>query len=220
MKRNIILFDLDGTLTDPKQGITASVAYALKCYGIEVPDLDRLIPFIGPPLKDSFMEFYGFSEGQALEAVEKYREYFTPTGIFENRLYTGVPEMLAALKADNRKIMLATSKPEPFALRILEHFGLTEYFDFICGSELSGGRPAKADVIAHVLTCCNITELEEVIMVGDRRHDIEGAHKCGVQACGVLFGYGSREELEACGADFIAEDIAQLKDFLLKGDMV
>ena len=146
-----ILFDLDGTLTDPKEGITKSVQYALSAFGIEVTNLDELEPFIGPPLKDSFMEFYGMDEPTALRAIEKYRERFQDKGLFENRLYDGVPELLRKLKGNHKKVAIASSKPTVFVERILEYFDIRRYFDVVVGSELDGTRTEKSEVVAEAL---------------------------------------------------------------------
>lgn len=211
-----ILFDLDGTLTDPKEGITHSVAYALESFGIHVEDTDQLCPFIGPPLLDSFMEFYGLSEAQAQEAIAKYRERFGPIGLFENQVYAGIPEMLGRLKAQGKHLIVATSKPTVYSAEILKHFGLYDYFEFVSGSELDGTRTDKAEVIAYALEHCGITDLGEAVMVGDRRHDIIGARKNGLESIGVLYGYGSREEFEAAGAGQIAKTVENLENLLVK----
>lgn len=213
--KKYLLFDLDGTLTDPKEGITNSVAYALEYYGIHVEDKDTLIPFIGPPLADSFMKFYGFSSEQALEAVEKYREYFRDRGIFENGVYEGILPLLKKLKEAGKISILATSKPTVFAKQIVEKFGLAEYLTDVQGSELDGTRVKKADVIRYAMEV-NGVEPKDVVMVGDRLHDIEGAHQVGIPAVGVLFGYGSREELTEAGADHLAADVEELGKLLLK----
>lgn len=209
-----VLFDLDGTLTDQKEGITKSVAYALEAYGIHVEDLDSLCKFIGPPLKDSFVKFYGFSEEQGYEAVEKYREYFRPHGVYENKVYAGVDKLLAELKASGKMIILATSKPTVFANTILEHFDLMKYFDVVCGSELDGSRVKKGDVITYALE--QVAEKDtgfdksKAVMIGDREHDILGAKENGLDSIGVLYGYGDRAEHEAAGADYIVETVEEL----------
>ena len=209
-----VLFDLDGTLTDPKEGITKSVAYALEAYGIHVEDLDSLCKFIGPPLKDSFVKFYRFSEEQGYEAVEKYREYFRPHGVYENKVYAGVDKLLAELKASGKMIILATSKPTVFANTILEHFDLMKYFDVVCGSELDGSRVKKGDVIAYALE--QVAEKDtgfdksKAVMIGDREHDILGAKENGLDSIGVLYGYGDRAEHEAAGAGYIVETVEEL----------
>ena len=222
-EKRYILFDLDGTLTDPKEGITKSVQHALAHFGIAVDDLDSLIPFIGPPLTDSFEMFYGFTHEQALEGVRVYREYFTQRGWRENREYAGVREMLRALKTAGFSLSVATSKPEVFALRILDYFHLTDYFDVVGGADLDGTRIRKADVIRYTLGRAGVSQsgqaLEQVAMVGDREHDILGAKAVGIESVGVLYGYGSREELEAAGADALAEqpvDLVRLLQYNLK----
>lgn len=203
--KKYILLDLDGTVTDSSLGIVNSVEYALKFYGITGQDRKKLECFIGPPLSESFEMFYGFSKEQAVEAVEKYREYYKDKGIFENRVYDCVVPFLKRMKAQGKMIILATSKPEVFAKRILDHFDLTQYFDHCCGSLLNGERVKKADVIRYAMELAGITDVKEAVMIGDRHHDIEGAHAVGMEAVGVLYGFGDREEMEACNADYILE---------------
>lgn len=210
-----ILFDLDGTLTDPAVGITTCVAYALKKFGIEVEDISTLNHFIGPPLLDSFMADYGFSKEKAQTAIDYYRERFRVKGLYENEVYDGVPEMLEKLKNDGKKLILATSKPEPFAKEIMRHFGLDKYFDFVAGSNFDGTRTAKAEVIEYALESAGVTDKSACIMVGDREHDIIGANKTGLDSIGVLYGYGSRKELESAGATFIAETVEDLTKLIL-----
>lgn len=212
--KNIFLFDLDGTLTDPGMGITNSVAYALAQYGIQAEDRTVLYPFIGPPLRESFMKFYGFSEEKAEEAVWKYREYFSDKGLFENEVYPGIKEMLGGLKNVGARLFVATSKPTGYSKQILDHFELSEYFEDIQGSTMDGSREKKADVIAYLLNVNHIQEKEEVIMIGDRRQDIDGAKENGLDSCGVLYGYGSRDELEEAQADYIAENVEELGKIL------
>lgn len=216
MQYHTILFDLDGTLTDPKEGITKSVAYALQHFGIQVENLDSLTCYIGPPLAVSFPEYHGISEEDTPTAVAKYRERFSDVGWAENLVYDGIEQMLAALKQAGKKLLVATSKPEVFAIRILEHFGLNGYFDLICGAPMHAPKGhGKADVIRDALERAGISELSGAIMVGDRLHDVEGAHKIGLPCIGVLYGYGDREEMEACRADYIAEDVETLRAMLL-----
>lgn len=209
-----IFFDLDGTLTNPAEGITNSVAHALKYYGISVSDKTQLYKFIGPPLAQSFSEFYGFSPEKAKEAVEKYREYFADTGIFENKVYDYIPEVLENLKKAGFSLAMATSKPEVFAKRIADKFDLTQYFDFIGGSLLDNSRTDKGEVIEYVLSSLK-ADREKTIMVGDRSHDILGAKKCGVLSVGVLYGFGSLAELKEAGADYIAETPKKLEELLM-----
>lgn len=214
MMKNVILFDLDGTLTDPAEGITNSVAYALKRYGIEVADRRTLTPFIGPPLVDSFCRYFGFTESDAKDAVTVYREYFSTRGLFENTVYDGIPEMLSSLKAAGKTLVLATSKPWVYAEQIIKHFSLESYFTFLAGSELDHRRIDKHEVIEYALASIGHTDRESVIMVGDRSHDVIGAKKSDIDSVGVLYGYGSREELENAGADHIVEDVPSLLQLL------
>lgn len=212
-----ILFDLDGTLTDPKEGITKSVQYALKHYNIQVDDLDTLCPFIGPPLTDSYKKFYGFTDEQAWEGVLIYREYFSDRGWHENKEYEGIREMLEALKNSGKILMVATSKPEEFAVKILEHFNLAQYFDFIGGADMEETRSRKGDVVRYVLERSSLgaEAAERAVMVGDREHDVLGARECGIDCVGVLYGYGSRQELEACKAAWVVDNVKELEELLL-----
>ena len=205
-----LLFDLDGTLTDSAEGITNSAAYALQKFGISVADKTTLYPFIGPPLVDSFQKYYGFSPEKAELATEYYREYFRDRGILENRLYDGIPQALEALKSKGKALILATSKPEPFAKRILEHFGLSEYFTLIVGASFDHSRAEKWDVIEYALNAMQITDRQKAVMIGDRKHDIIGAKKTGLDSIGVLWGFGDREELSEAGADYILEQVGDL----------
>lgn len=209
-----ILFDLDGTLTDPKEGITKSVAYALNFYGITVDNLDSLCKFIGPPLKESFMKFYGFEDEKAEEAVEKYREYFRPHGVYENKVYDGVDKLLESLAECGKTLILATSKPTVFARTILEHFDLMKYFDVVCGSELDGTRVKKGDVILYALEQAGVVDKSQAVMIGDREHDIIGAKQNGLASIGVLYGYGCVEEFQEYGADAIVATVAELREKL------
>ncbi len=203
MKYDVVLFDLDGTLTESGIGITRSVAYALRKHGIEENDQSKLDRFVGPPLIDSYIRFYGFTPEQARQGVDDFREYFERQGMFENRVYDGVVAMLDGLKTDGARCVVATSKPEQYALQILERFGLLPYFDRVAGATMDEKRTDKAEVIAYALE--GVEPDCRVLMVGDREHDIHGASDNGLDSVGVLYGYGSREELEAAGATYIAE---------------
>ncbi len=214
MKYKYILFDLDGTLDDPFEGITKSVEYAMKKFGVEC-DRNELKCFIGPPLTDSFMSVFGLGEEDAFRAVDYYREYYRPTGIFEVTIYEGIKELLSELKSAGYKLVLATSKPIVFANMILEKFGLAEYFDATFGSELDGTRVKKDEVIAYAFESYPMDK-SLAIMVGDRRHDVEGAHKNGIPCIGVTFGYGDRDEHISCGAEHIVDTVAELKAFFLE----
>lgn len=210
-----ILFDLDGTLTNPALGITNSLAYALEKFNIEVTDKKELYRFIGPPLQDSFENFYHFSKEDSLKAVDFYRDYFRHKGLYENEVYQGIPDLLERLKAQGKKLLVATSKPEEFARQILKHFELFDYFNLVAGASMDGSRCLKGDVIAHALTTAQIADPSATIMIGDREHDIIGAKKNGLDAIGVLYGFGSQEELEKAGAKDMAKTVADLRKILL-----
>lgn len=200
-----VLFDLDGTLTNPFEGITNCIVYALQKFGISVEDKNELLPYIGPPLYQSFEKYYGFSHENSLKAVEYYRERFAEVGKFENEVYQGIPEVLKELKARGKRLVLATSKPENFALEIMEHFNLSRYFHYIAGATLDNSRVEKADVIRYALEKSGVKDKTSVLMVGDRMHDVAGAKLNGLKSLGVLYGFGSEEELKTAGADFIAK---------------
>lgn len=225
-----ILFDLDGTLTDPKQGITGCVQYALHKMGIEEPDLDKLEPFIGPPLLDSFHEFYGFNEEQGWQATEYYRERFRVTGWCENEVYPGMERLLADLKDSGKKLAVASSKPQEFVEQILVHFGLRPYFDVVVGSGMDGTRTKKEDVVEEALRQLlpeqlfyeimdrefpNALTYDTIAMVGDRKFDIVGAKAYHIAGIGVAYGYATPGELEKAGADVIAETVEELGKILL-----
>ena len=211
-----LLFDLDGTLTDPAEGITRAVQHALKKQGIHVADRKTLLPFIGPPLQQSFQDFYGFTPQQAAEACEAYNDYSPPKGIFENRPYKGIHAFLRQLRDEGRTLLVATSKPEILAKRILEHFGLLPYFDFVGGDTMERTRSDKAEVIRYVLQAAGITTKEKraAVMIGDRKHDIIGARSNGIDSIGVLYGYGNKEELTQAGATFIAPSLSSVGQFI------
>lgn len=218
--KEYLLFDLDGTLTDPKVGICTCVQYALKAFGIEEPDIDKLKPFIGPPLKDSFMQFYDMSSEQVEAAVEKYRERFRDVGIFENKVYDGVPGMLEALQAKGMSLAVASSKPEVFVERILDHFGIRKYFKAVVGSELDGRRSGKDEVVEEALRRLfgdKPIEKDRIYMIGDRKFDAEGARAHGIESVGVTYGYGNMEELKEAKADYIVQSVEELQRFLLRG---
>lgn len=211
---NRILFDLDGTLTDPGVGITNSVAYALEKWGIRVEDRRVLYPFIGPPLTDSFTKYYGFSHEDAVCAVEYYREYFRDKGIYENEVYPDVFEMLEKLKEKCKTVILATSKPEEFAVTILKYFDLMKYFDVVAGSTFDGSRLKKADVIRYAFDKGGINDYSNAVMIGDREHDIFGAKEVGIDSIGVLYGYGDLAELQNAGATHIARSVEEILSYI------
>lgn len=214
MKKKYILFDLDGTLTDSQDGIMNAIEYSLKTYGITVQDRNSLRPFLGPPLSESMQKYYGFDRIKAVEAVERFREYYNTRGLFENRVYPGVETMLKTVRDAGCRLFVATSKPEQVAQEILEHFGLAEYFDYIGGATPDDSRVKKADVVRYVLDMAKIARPLEAVMVGDRKHDILGARQNGLESVGVLYGYGDRQELEEAGADYLAEQVADIAKFL------
>lgn len=215
------LFDLDGTLTDPKEGITRSVQYALQKSGIEEPDLDKLEPFIGPPLKDSFMEFYGMGQEEALQAIAWYRERFAPIGVFENQIFPGVSRMLETLKKKGMRLAVASSKPIGFVRQILAHFEIEKFFQVVVGSELDGTRGTKEEVVEEALLQLGVLSIPQeerknlCAMVGDRKFDIQGAKAHGLTGVGVSFGYAGEGELEAEGADFVVNTVEELETLLL-----
>ena len=213
-----LLFDLDGTLTDPKEGITRCVQYAMESFGMKAPDLDELICFIGPPLRESFQRYCSMSQSEAEMAVDKYRERFSAVGKFENRVIGGILPMLEKLKRQGKIMAVATSKPFVFAEQILEKYGLAPYFPVVVGSELDGTRDAKEEVILEALRRLGLPrETKEAVMIGDRKHDILGAKKCGLDAIGVKFGYAEEGELEKAGAIAVADTIEELEKLLTDG---
>lgn len=200
-----ILFDLDGTLTDPAVGITSSVNHALKYFGKDVQDISQLNIYIGPPLIPSFQEFHGLSPDEAVAALDYYRERFVTKGIFENEVYEGIPGVLSKLKEDGCTLILATSKPEEFAEKILEHFDLAKYFDFVAGNTFDEARATKEAVLRYIIEVYPDVCGRTAVMVGDRKYDTEGAAACGIDTIGCVFGYGDAEEHAAAGTKYIAE---------------
>lgn len=209
-KYEYCFFDLDGTLTNPELGITNSFMYALNKYNISVSERTELHKVIGPPLIDSFQRFYNFSYKEAKVAVDYYREYYKDKGIYENEVYLGIPQLLEQLQKNGKKIVLATSKPEHFAKIILDYFDLTKYFTFVAGANMDETRTKKDEVIEYALESCGITDMKKVIMIGDREYDVIGAGKFGIDSIGVLFGFGTIEELQTAGATYIVETVQQM----------
>ncbi|MBR2879743.1 MAG: HAD hydrolase-like protein [Oscillospiraceae bacterium] len=212
---DILLFDLDGTLTDPGLGITNAVMYSLEKFGLPVPARQELYKMIGPPLTWSYQTYFGFSEEKSVEAVKYYREHYGTVGLLENEVYPGIGELLKALRAGGRTLCVATSKPEKYAGIILEHFGLAESFHYICGASFDGKIGTKHEVIEYALERMGSPERSRVLMIGDREHDILGAKASGLGSLGVLYGYGDRAELEKAGADTIVESVEELGEVLL-----
>lgn len=210
-----ILFDLDGTLTDSAPGITNCVAYALEKFGIVVEDKSELNKFIGPPLIYSFKNFFGFSDKDAEKATAYYRERFSTIGLYENALYLGIDTMLKHLNESGRRLIVATSKPEEFTVRILEHFHIKQYFAFICGNTLSEARPEKRDVLMYIMKRYPELSLENTVMVGDRCYDVEGAKAVSLPCIGVSYGFGTQDELQAAGASCVVASVSELEKILL-----
>ena len=208
-----VLFDLDGTLTDPAEGITNALMHAQRRLGRPVSRREELYVFIGPPLIEMFMSEWGLTRAEAEQALIFYREHFTVKGLFENVPYAGIGETLADLRAAGLRLFVATSKPEPLSLRILEHFDLLQYFEAVAGSTLDETRTKKGEVIAYALSTYHL-DPSETVMVGDREHDVIGARENGLHCIGVLYGYGSREELTAAGAAALAADLGELSGLL------
>lgn len=217
-----ILFDLDGTITDSGEGITKAVQYALKHFGINVEDINELKKFVGPPLRDSYMKFYNFDEEKATEGIKVFREYYEEKGMFENSLYDGIVDVLKALKKSGKELIVATSKPEVHAKKILEHFNVDKYFTIIAGADFEETRVKKGDVIKYALDNLRNTlndnevlNLSQVIMIGDREHDIIGAKENDIKAIGVLYGYGDVVELTQARALKIVSSPEELREILL-----
>ena len=215
LDKKYIFFDLDGTLTDPSLGITNSIMYALDKMGREIPPREKLYCFIGPPLIPSFREFLGMTKEEAGTALKFYRVYFAEKGIFENEPYEGIADALSEIKRSGKTVVLATSKPEEFARKILFHFDLAKYFDCICGSTMDEKRTEKADVISYALETAN-ADASDSVMIGDRMHDIIGAQKNCMDTIGVLWGFGTKAELENAGAGRIVKTIRDMTEIIVK----
>ncbi|KFX70849.1 HAD family hydrolase [Pseudomonas taeanensis MS-3] len=204
-----ILFDLDGTLTDPREGITRSVQFALSRLGIDEPDLRALEHFIGPPLLQCFMHSYELDEATAWQAVAHYRERFAEVGLYENRVFAGVDPLLQLLQAQDRRLYIATSKPTLFAEQIARHFDFARHFEVVYGSELDGTRTDKVELIRHLLEQEGLSAAD-CLMIGDRKHDLIGARRNGVDAAAVGYGFGSAEELRAEAPTYHFQTLAEL----------
>ncbi len=213
-----ILFDLDGTLTDPGEGITKSIAYAFEHYGVPYPSLDALKVYIGPPLIQEMSTRLGVDMDTAYQYVVKFRERYNTIGWKENHPIPGMPEALVALKEAGCKLAVATSKPLPTAMMVLEHFDLARHFEVICGSDPDGGHADKAYIVAQALERLGVTEEQktQAVMVGDRMHDVVGGQKNGLTTVGLTMGYGSREEFAGAGVSYVADSAQEMVDYLLK----
>lgn len=215
MSKKYILFDLDGTIVDSSEGIINSVAYSLKKFGIE-ENPESLYKFIGPPLRDSFREFYNMNDEDSEKAVDYYREIYSENQIFNVKMYDGISDMMKELKARGLKIVLATSKPTVYAEEILNHIGIDQYFTMIAGSEFNGLRDKKSDVIKHVIERLDIEDVSEVLMVGDRYYDIKGAKDLGIDSIAVLYGFGNIDEFEEYGAENIVSTVKELEEKIIE----
>ncbi|BAP42369.1 HAD family hydrolase [Pseudomonas sp. 21LCFQ02] len=209
MYQQNILFDLDGTLTDPRLGITRSIQFALGKLGIDEPDITRLEHFIGPPLLQQFMQSYAMDEAKAWEAVNFYRERFKVTGLYENLVFDGIPQLLETLSGQGRTLYVATSKPSVFAREIARHFDFARHFKVIYGSELDGTRTDKVELIAHLLAEERL-DPAQTLMIGDRKHDLIGGRRNGLQVAAVGYGFGSAEELLAEAPEYHYPSVAEL----------
>ena len=217
--KKLVLFDLDGTLTDSKDGIINCVKYALESFGIKENDNNKLFKFIGPPLYDSFSGIYGFSHADTNTALKKYRERYNNTGIFENALYSDTIKSLELLKSHGKTLALATSKPYVYAERILKYFKIFDFFDYAEGAEPDGSLGYKDEVINKVLTRASSFPLSETVIIGDRENDILGAKKCGISSIGIRRGYAAENELETAGADYIFEDLFDAASFIVNQEI-
>lgn len=212
----VILFDLDGTLTNPVIGITNGIMYALEKYNIKVKEKSELFKFIGPPLFYSFQMFYGFDEKQAKQGTEYYREYYSQKGLYENEVYEDIEDVLKYLKENGYTLGVATSKPEIFAIQILEHFQLSKYFNFIAGSSMDGTRLKKEDVIKYALDNLNVNDKSSVLMIGDTKYDVLGSKINGIDCLGVLYGYGNYDDLSKAKAKYIVEKPLNIIELIKK----
>ena len=213
---DIIFFDLDGTLTNPKKGITTCVQYALESFGIKEPDNDKLTPFIGPPLKESFMGIYGMNDADADRAVEKYRERFSTVGLYENEMFIGIPEMLQGLSEAGKKMAVVTAKPYVYAVEILKHFAILKYLDEVFGPSFDELHIGKSIIVERAVNHYGKENISRMVMVGDRKMDIEGAKDNGIASVGVRFGFAEKNELESAGADYIADNVGELSEILMR----
>ncbi len=215
MNYDTLIFDLDGTLTDPKLGITRCVQYALARLGIDEPDTERLIPYIGPPLAYGFRTFHGIPEDRIPEAIAAYRERFSVTGMYENEPYPGVEEMLVRMKSRGLRVVLATSKLETYAVKILAHFQMLSSFDYVAGSLLDGSRSEKGEVIRHAMHQLSLSPAQ-TLMIGDTKFDMIGAKENGLDSIAVSYGYGNWEETLAAGPTYTCDSVVALNEALVR----
>lgn len=211
---DVIIFDLDGTLSDSGEGITKSVQYALEKMGVKEDNLDNLKHFVGPPLKEEIMISYGFTADKATEAVALYRERYIPIGIYETSLYDGVIELLKALKENDKIIAIGTSKPQKMAEEVLKYLNIDSYFDFVMGADLIGGKQSKADVLNALLDVLPIKDKSRMLMVGDTKYDVEGANALAIDCIGVSYGYGDKKDMLDLGAVTVVDKALELLEIL------
>lgn len=209
-----ILFDLDGTLLNTFPGVSNALRYTMDYYKMPVPDETEMRKYLGPPLGDSFRDYAGFGEDEIPRAIKKFREYYLEKGVYEYEFFEELKPSFDKLREMDCKLAVATSKLEPAAISMLTHAGIVDEFDFICGAESDGARTTKTEVIMHVLEHFGITDKSEVLLIGDRNHDVIGAKNAGIDCCGVLCGFGSREEFEESGAKYIVHFISDIFTFL------
>ena len=214
-KYNIIAFDLDGTLTNPEKGLVKSFSYTFDKMGIPYNSADELKRFIGPPLYEEWQRCFGLTPEESAKALLFFREYYAEYGWWDNEIYPGVADMLKALKSGGKKIILATSKPEVFAKKILDLFEISCYFDFIGGASSDKTRDKKHEVLTYSLDAVGATDKDQCILVGDRVYDAEGAKICGIDSLGVLYGHGSYEEIESAGFTYVCNDVSDVTKLLL-----
>lgn len=211
LNKDVLLFDLDGTLTDSAEGIINCIKYSSAVLGLGEPDCDYFV-FVGPPLYDTYVDHFGCDHDLAWKAIDVYRQRYNEIGWKENFVYDGIEDMLKSLKQKGKTILVATSKPEAAAKRILEYFGLAKYFDFIGGADYEGKLDTKAAVINYVFETMGITDKSKAIMIGDRYHDVNGAKQMGIECIGVTYGYGDRAELEGAGAEYVVDTAMEVAE--------
>lgn len=209
-----ILFDLDGTLLNTFPGVSNALRYTMEYYKMPVPSETEMRKYLGPPLGDSFRDYAGFDENEIPRAIKKFREYYLEKGVYEYEFFEELKPSFDRLRAMGCKLAVATSKLEPAAISMLTHAGIIDEFDFICGAKSDGARTTKTEVLLHVLEHFDIKDKSEVLLIGDRNHDVIGAKNVGIDCCGVLCGFGSREEFEESGAAYIVRFISDIFTFL------
>ena len=212
---DVVFFDFDGTISESKEGITKSTQVALRSFGIEVTDLNTLEPFVGPPLEDSFKKYYRFDDAQTKKAVSVFRSYYIKHGIFEQKIYVGIDDLIKSLYKNIVTCAIATCKPTHLTKIALERYGIIDYLDPIVGSKLDGSRKSKRDVLSHAISKFDGVAKSKMLMVGDRSFDLMAANDLGIDCIGVLYGYGDYEELIASKPTYLVKSVAELTQILL-----